>query len=99
MNLQNNFTKLDKNLQKVLEKWDKKILPFLPECLDGLAKNRDCTKKERGTFCIMFIKNVIFICMSQYFFPCPCCCLCTWDIRYFWYFIEKTFFKSNLFFI
>ena len=35
MNLQNNFTRLDKNLKEVLEKWDKKILPFLPECLDG----------------------------------------------------------------
>ncbi len=38
MDLQNNFTQLDKNLQEVLEKWDKKILPFLPGCLDGLAK-------------------------------------------------------------
>ena len=43
-------------------------------------KNRGCTKKERGTSCIRFIKNVIFICMFQYFFPCPCCrYLCTWE--------------------
>ena len=63
-------------------------------------KNRGCTKKERGMFCIRFIKNVIFICMFQYLFPYPCCrCLCTWDIRYFWYFVEKTFLKIILFFI
>lgn len=100
MNLQNNFTKPNKILQEVLEKWDKKYFLFYQKTWMGLQKNRGCTKKERGTSCIRFIKNVIFICMFQYFFPCPCCrCLCTWDIRYFWYFMEKTFPESILFFI
>ena len=43
-------------------------------------ENRYYTKKERSTFCIRFVKNVIFICMFWYFFPCPCCrYLCTWE--------------------
>ena len=62
MDLQNNFIQSDKNLQEVLEKWDKKILPFLPGCLDGLAKKTGAVQRKRGgTFCIRFIKNVIFI--------------------------------------
>lgn len=48
MNLQNNFTQLDKNLQEVLEKWDKKILPFLPECLDRLARKTGAVQRKRG---------------------------------------------------
>ncbi len=48
MNLQNNFTQSDKNLQEVLEKWDKKILPFLPESLDGLAKKTGALQRKRG---------------------------------------------------
>lgn len=37
MNLQINSTKLNKDLQAVLEKWNNKILPFLLKCLDALA--------------------------------------------------------------
>ncbi len=38
MNLQNNFTKPDPDLQEVLEKWDRKILPFLPGSLKRSRK-------------------------------------------------------------
>lgn len=48
MNLQNNFTKPDSDLQEVLEKWDKKILPFLPESLDGLARKTGAVQRKRG---------------------------------------------------
>ena len=37
MNSQNNSTKLNEDLQEVMEKWNEKILPFLPEGLDELA--------------------------------------------------------------
>ncbi len=48
MNLQNNSTKPNKILQEVLEKWDKKILSFLPEDLDGLAKKQGLYKEREG---------------------------------------------------
>lgn len=47
MNLQNNFTKSDKNLQEILEKWNKKILPFLPACLDELARETGAIQRKR----------------------------------------------------
>ena len=68
MNLQNNFTKLDKNLQEVLEKWDKKILPFLPECLDGLARKTGIIQRKRGVRSAsdLLIKVHVFVTMFMY---------------------------------
>lgn len=61
MNLQNNFTKLDKNLQEVLEKWDKKILPFLPECLDGLARKTGIIQRKRGVRSASDLLKMLFL--------------------------------------
>jgi len=35
-------------LQEVLEKWDKKILPYLPENLDGLAVKTGVMQRKHG---------------------------------------------------
>ena len=61
MNLQNNFTQLDKNLQEVLEKWDKKILPFLPEDLDGLAKKTGAVQRKRGVRSASGLLKMLFL--------------------------------------
>ncbi len=61
MNLQNNFTRLDKNLKEVLEKWDKKILPFLPECLDGLARKTGAVQRKRGVCSASCLLKMLFL--------------------------------------
>ena len=61
MNLQNNFTKPDKNLQGVLEKWDKKILPFLPESLDGLARKTGAVQRKRGICSAPDLLRMLFL--------------------------------------
>lgn len=61
MDLQNNFTKPDKNLQEVLEKWDKKILPFLPECLDALAKKTGAVQRKRGLHSTSCLLKMLFL--------------------------------------
>lgn len=65
MDLQNNFTKPDKNLQEVLEKWDKKILPFLPECLDALAKKTGAVQRKRGLHSTSGLLKMLFL------YACP----------------------------
>ena len=61
MNLQNNFTQPDKILQEVLEKWDKKILPFLPEDLDGLAKKTGAVQRKRGVRSASGLLKMLFL--------------------------------------
>ena len=61
MNLQNNFTRLDKNLKEVLEKWDKKILPFLPECLDGLARKTGAVQRKRRLCSASGLLKMLFL--------------------------------------
>lgn len=62
-------------------------------------KNWGYKEKTGNSFCTGFVKNTIFICMFKYFFPhFGCCFLCTWNITYFRYCLEKTFFKTSKFF-
>ena len=61
MNLQNNFTKPDSDLQEVLEKWDKKILPFLPESLDGLARKTGAVQRKRGIRSASDLLKMLFL--------------------------------------
>lgn len=48
MNLPNNFIKSEKDLQGVIETWNKKILSYLPEQLDELAKQTGILQRKRG---------------------------------------------------
>lgn len=61
MNLQNNFTRTNKNLQEALEKWDKKILPFLPDCLDELAKKTGAVQRKRGVRSTSDLLKMLFL--------------------------------------
>lgn len=48
MNLPNDSIKSEKDLQEVIEKWDKKILPYLPEQREELAKQTGILHRKRG---------------------------------------------------
>lgn len=40
---------MEKNLQEVLDKWNKKILPNLPEHLDELASQTGAIQRKRAS--------------------------------------------------
>ena len=61
MNLQNNFTKPDKDLQEVFENWDKKILPHLPENLDRLVNGTGVIKRKRGISSASDLLKMLFL--------------------------------------
>lgn len=61
MNLPNNSNKLKKDLQEVFEKWDKKILPFLPDCLDELAKQTGAIQRKRGIDSAVNLLKILFL--------------------------------------
>ena len=61
MNLQNDSTKLDKDLQEVIEKWNKKILPHLPENLDELANKTGVIQRKRGVNSATDLLKILFL--------------------------------------
>jgi len=61
MNLQNDSTKLEKNLQEVIEKWNKKILPHLPENLDELANKTGVIQRKRGVNSATDLLKILFL--------------------------------------
>lgn len=61
MNLQSNSTKLNKNLQEAFKKWDKKILPFLPKCLDELAGQTGAIQRKRGIGSAADLLKMLFL--------------------------------------
>ncbi len=65
MNLQNHSAKLKKDLQEVLEKWDKKILPYLPENLDELAVKTGVMQRKRGINSATDLLKILFLYASS----------------------------------
>ena len=61
MNLQINSTKSNKDLQAVLEKWNKKILPFLPKWLDDLARQTGVIQRKRGIGSAADLLKILFL--------------------------------------
>ena len=61
MNLQNNFNKQNKNLQDVLKRWDEKILPFLPDYLDELARKTGAIQRKRGLGSASGLLKMLFL--------------------------------------
>ena len=61
MNSQNNSTKLNEDLQKVMEKWNEKILSFLPEGLDELAFQTGAIKRKRGIHSAPDLLKILFL--------------------------------------
>ena len=61
MNSQNNSTKLNEDLQEVMEKWNEKILPFLPEGLDELALQTGAIQRKRGIHSALDLLKILFL--------------------------------------
>ena len=61
MNLQNDSNKLNKDLQEVFERWNKKILPFLPNCLDELARQTGAIQRKRGIDSAIDLLKILFL--------------------------------------
>lgn len=81
MNLQNNFTKSEKELQGVLEKWNKKILPNLPKNLDELAKKTGVVQRKRGIRSASDLLKILFLyACSNFSFRILACAACALGI-------------------
>lgn len=61
MNLYNNLNRMEKNLQEVLDKWNKKILPNLPEHLDELASQTGAIQRKRGIRSAADLLKLLFL--------------------------------------
>ncbi len=72
MNLQNDFTKMDKFLQEHLKIWDYKILSHFPDNLDETAAQSGALQRKRGIHSVYDLLKLFFsLCMFQPFLPCP----------------------------
>lgn len=67
MNLQNNFTKSNNNIQEVLKNWDHKILPHLPKQLDETAKRTGAMQRKRGVCSAVDLLRMLFLYASSKF--------------------------------
>lgn len=61
MNLQNHFTKSDKNVQEISDNWNKIIFPHLPENLEEIAKQEGVFKRKRGLRSVAGLLKVLFL--------------------------------------
>lgn len=61
MNLQNNFTKMDKFLQEHLKIWDYKILPHFPDNLDEIAAQAGVLQRKRGIHSVYDLLKLFFL--------------------------------------
>lgn len=61
MNLQNNSNRTEKDLQEVMETWDKKILPHLPQQLEELAKQTGILQRKRGIHSAVELLKIWFL--------------------------------------
>lgn len=81
MNLQNYFTKPEEDLQGVMEKWNKKILPLLPENLDELAKKNGAIQRKRGIRSAADLLKILFLyACSKLSFRILACAACALEI-------------------
>ncbi len=67
MNLQNDSTKLNSNIQEVFKNWDDKILPHLPQQLDEMAKRTGALQRKRGVCSALDLLRMLFLYASSKF--------------------------------
>lgn len=67
MNLQNDFTKLNSNIQETFKNWDNKILPYLPKQMDELAKGTGAMQRKRGVCSCADLLRMLFLYASSNF--------------------------------
>ena len=81
MNLQNNFTKMDKFLQEHLKIWDYKILPHFPDNLDEIAAQAGVLQRKRGIHSVYDLLKLFFLyACSILSFRLGSGSLCPWNI-------------------
>lgn len=67
MNLQNDSTKLNHNIQEVLKNWDSKILPHLPQQMEETAKHTGAIQRKRGIRSATDLLRMLFLYASSKF--------------------------------
>lgn len=67
MNLQNDSTKLNHNIQEVLKNWDSKILPHLPQQMEETAKHTGAIHRKRGVRSATDLLRMLFLYASSKF--------------------------------
>ena len=67
MNLQNNFTKLNSSIQESFKNWDNKILPYLPQQMDEMAKRTGAMQRKRGVCSCVDLLRMLFLYASSNF--------------------------------
>lgn len=67
MNLQNDSNKFNSSIQEVLNNWDNKILPHLPQQLDDFAKRTGALQRRRGVCSAMDLLKILFLYASSRF--------------------------------
>ena len=67
MNLQTDFTKLNRNIQEAFKKWDNKILPYLPKQMDEMAKRTGAIQRKRGVCSCVDLLRMLFLYASSNF--------------------------------
>ena len=80
MNLQNNFTKMDKFLQEHLKVWDYKILPHFPDNLDEIAAQAGVLQRKRGIHSVYDLLKLFFFMHVPAFPSVSWGSLCAWNI-------------------
>ncbi len=65
MNLENNFTTSNSDIQEVLKNWNRKILPHLPQQLDEMAKRTGAMKRKRGLCSSIDLLRMLFLYASS----------------------------------
>lgn len=67
MNLQNDSTRLNSSIQETLKNWDKKILPYLPQQIDEMAKRTGALQRKRGVCSAADLLKMLFLYASSKF--------------------------------
>ena len=81
MNLQNDFTKLNNNIQEVFNNWNNKILPHLPQQMDEMAKRTGTLQRKRGVSSALALLRMLFLYAgSKFSFRIPAVAACALGI-------------------
>lgn len=67
MNLQNDSNKLNNSLQEAFKNWDNKILPYLPQQMDDMAKRTGTMQRKRGICSAIDLLRMLFLYASSNF--------------------------------
>ncbi len=67
MNLQNDFNKLNSEIQEVFKNWDNKILPHLPQHMDEIAKRTGALQRKRSVCSCIDLLRILFLYASSNF--------------------------------